>query len=116
VRADDPLGVPEMNVTSAAADVIEKVRRHHDIPDGFGVRLFPSSVDGADTRLAIDFANWPTEGDEVSEQHGTLVFVASDVAPMLADAELDAIPFEADDGGQPVRLVLRVDGRLLPED
>jgi Fe-S cluster assembly iron-binding protein IscA len=104
----------DMNVTAAAVDVIEHVRGLHNIPDRFGVRLFPSRNGEDDTAVAIDFAETPSAGDEVSEQHGTLVFVAHDVAGVLADVELDAVRTGTDDGGQPVRLVLRGGGRRLP--
>jgi Fe-S cluster assembly iron-binding protein IscA len=104
-----------MIVTSAAVEVIEHVRELHSIPDDFGVRLFPSRNHEDATTVAIDFAHAPSADDEVSEQHGTLVFVDRDVAVVLADAELDAIRTGTDDGGHPVRLVLRSGGRRLPE-
>jgi hypothetical protein len=49
------------------------------------------------------------------EARGMLVYVAREVAGTLADAELDAIRTGTNDGGQPIRLVLRSGGQLLPE-
>jgi hypothetical protein len=96
----------DVNVTRAAADVIELVREEHGIPEEFGVRLFPSRNRPDEQGVAIDFAESPCAGDEISRQFGTLVYVARDVADDLADVNLDAIPVASDDG-QSLRLVLR---------
>ena len=95
-----------MHVTHAAVNVIELVRGEHGIPDEFGVPLVPAGTRPEERTVAIDFAASPSEGDEVSRQHGTLVFVAGDVAADLRGAELDVIRFESDDGPS-LRLVLR---------
>ncbi len=106
-----------VNVTRAAADVIELVREEHQVPEEFGVRLFPAGTRPDETTVAIDFAATPSDGDEVSEQHGTMVFVAQDVASVLAHAELDAIRQGPSDGERPLRLVLRArgDSRLVDD-
>jgi hypothetical protein len=52
-------------------------------------------------------------GDDVSEQFGSLVFVAADLAQPFVDAELDVLPDPASNGAASPRLVLR---RTEPPD
>ena len=96
-----------MNVTPTATEVIERVRQLNSIPDGWGIRLFPAGTGEDEMTVAIDFAEERAQGDEVSEQHGTMVFVAQEVVGLLASVELDAVRHGSADGDRPLQLVLR---------
>jgi Fe-S cluster assembly iron-binding protein IscA len=88
--------------TEAAARTLTPLRDQKDVPPTFGLRV---SADGSPNRplgLRIAFTAAPAAGDEVTEQHGQLLFIAPDAAESLGDMELDA---QQGDGGP--SLVLR---------
>ncbi|HET7488671.1 MAG TPA: hypothetical protein VFJ85_12135 [Acidimicrobiales bacterium] len=96
-----------LQCTQTAATTLQALRQSQGIPDTYGVRIFVSELDDGEPALGIGFADRPAEGDQVEEQHGTLVFVAREVADELADAELDLAPSASGNGNQPSQLVLR---------
>jgi len=96
-----------LHCTPAATAVLEAVRRQNDIPEGHGIRLFPAPAPGGEVALGIDFAADPEPGDDVSDQHGTTVMVAGDIAPQLDGLLLDAVPDPSADGSGVPQLVLR---------
>ena len=96
-----------LHCTPAATATLEAVRRDNDIPEGFAVRLFPAPAPGGEVALGIDFTADPQPGDDVTEQHGTTVMVAGDIAPQLDGLTLDAVPDPTADGNGAPQLVLR---------
>jgi Fe-S cluster assembly iron-binding protein IscA len=104
-----------VQITSSAAEILQQQRDEQSIPDAYGVRLYAAK--GADNDrfgIAMGFALDPAEGDEVTEEHGTRLFVAREVAGVLADARLDAASDTADTGEGSPRLVLRKGGDSRP--
>lgn len=76
-------------VTDSAATALREARAAQEIPDTYGVRIFAQPDEDGDATLAVAFAAEPAPGDEVSEQGGTQIFVASELVQALADHELD---------------------------
>jgi len=96
-----------LQCTRAAADTLEQVRTQQGLPETFGIRLFPSEVTDGSVGLGLEFAEAPTEGDQVTEQHGTRVIVAPEIAEDLADLTLDVVPDPSANGMGAPQLVLR---------
>ena len=96
-----------LQCTQTAAMGLQELRRSQGIPDDYGVRVFASETPEGDAALAIGFADRPFEGDQVTEQHGTRVFVAQEVADELDHVELDLAPDVSGNGNHPSQLVLR---------
>lgn len=92
-----------LQITETAVGHIDDAKREQGVPDEYGVRVSGTPTEDGQVALQIAFAEAPTEGDEVDEQHGTQLFVASDVAEPLSDVEIDVEP-ETPEGPQ---LVLR---------
>jgi Fe-S cluster assembly iron-binding protein IscA len=78
-----------LQVTHAAATQLADVRRAQGIPDTFGIRVFEQSGAGGEVMLGLQFAEDPSADDVVTEQEGTWVFVAPEVADRLATSALD---------------------------
>jgi Fe-S cluster assembly iron-binding protein IscA len=95
-----------VRITATAADVIERQRHEHSIPESYGIRVFGTGGAGR-SGLALKFAARPAEDDEISEQHGTRLYVSREVAGVLADVDIDAVTDHADHGEHRPRLVLR---------
>ena len=96
-----------LQCTQTAAMTLQELRRTQGIPDTYGVRVFASETPEGERALGIGFTDRPFEGDQVAEQHGTKVFVASEVASDLDEVELDVAPHAASNGNRPTELVLR---------
>lgn len=96
-----------LHCTQTAATTLRALRRSQGIPDEFGVRIFASELPDGEPGLGIGFTDEPMEGDQVTEQHGTRVFVAQEVAAELDEAELDLAPGATGNGNTPSQLVLR---------
>lgn len=62
--------------------------------DTAGLRLFAETTAAGDARLELSLENEPSDGDQVVEDAGVRVFVDAELAPLLADKELDAQPGE----------------------
>lgn len=62
-----------------------------ELPDDHGVRVFAQPDETGEPALALAFAPAPEEGDQVSEQHGTAIFVAPEIAEPLAGTVLDVM-------------------------
>lgn len=95
-----------LQCTPAAAQTLVNVREQQGLPDTVGVRLFPAQTPDGSTGLGIELTE-PAEGDQVSEQHGTQLIVAPEIAEQLADMTLDVIPDPTANGDAPGQLVLR---------
>jgi Fe-S cluster assembly iron-binding protein IscA len=91
-----------LKITSGAAELLSAARASSGAPEQFGVRFHVIETPAEGKSLAVDFVESPEPQDEVAEEEGLSVFVAREVAPVLADSTLDA---EKQDGRN--RLVLR---------
>ncbi len=78
-----------LQVTSNAANVLAEARTAQELPDEYGVRVFAHADESGQASLALAFAEEPTEGDQVTEQDGTAIYVAPEVAEPLAGSTLD---------------------------
>lgn len=96
-----------LQCTRAAADTLDQVRSQQGLPESFGVRLFPSEVSDGRVGLGLEFAEAPAEGDQVTEQHGTRVIVAPEIAEDLSELTLDVVPDPSANGNGAPQLVLR---------
>ena len=78
-----------LKVSDSAVSVLEETRTAQEVPESYGVRVFANADESGQPTLALAFAEQPAEGDEVTQQHGTQVYVAPEVAEPLADSVLD---------------------------
>lgn len=78
-----------LQVSDNAATVLREAREAQDLPDSYGVRVFAQADQNGDTALALAFAEQPVEGDQVTEQGGTEIYVAPELAEPLAQAMID---------------------------
>ncbi len=78
-----------LQVSDAAVGVLEEARSAQEVPDSFGVRVFAQADEAGQTGLALAFAEEPADGDAVTEQSGTEIFVAEELAEPLATTVLD---------------------------
>ena len=97
-----------LQITRDAATFLSELRRGHDMPDTYGLRVFPESTAPGEVSIGLGFTDAPVDGDQVSEQDGLRVFVASELAEPLGDAEIDV----AGENGTP-RIVFRPQGQLV---
>lgn len=78
-----------LKVSDSAVSVLQETRAAQDVPETYGVRVFANADENGQPTLALAFAEQPAEGDQVTEQHGTEVYVAPEVAEPLAESVLD---------------------------
>ena len=78
-----------LQVSDAAVDVLEEARSAQEVPDSFGVRVFAQADESGQAALALAFAEEPAEGDEITEQSGTEIYVAPELAEPLSESKLD---------------------------
>jgi iron-sulfur cluster assembly protein len=90
-----------LKLTPAAAEQVAATRRAQGLPDEVGVRVFGNAEADGGLSVGLTFAEVPAEDDQVTEQGGTRLFVAPEVAAPLAAAALDVM--ETDDG---IKLIL----------
>jgi Fe-S cluster assembly iron-binding protein IscA len=76
-------------LTHDAAAEIAEARRAQGVPENFGIRIFGEPQSEGGMEVGLTFAQVPAEDDEVTEQEGTRVFVAPEVAGPLSAAALD---------------------------
>jgi len=96
-----------LQITPSAATFLSELRRGNDMPDTYGLRVFPESTEPGEVTIGLGFTDTPHEGDHVTEQDGLRVFVAPELAAPLEDAAIDI----AGDNGTP-RIVFRPQGEL----
>src|SRR5262245_14374147 len=75
-----------LTLSQSAVEAVDTLLRTPEIPDDAGLRIRPAG----DSQLTVEIATEPAPGDQVIEEGGARVFVDSDAAPMLDNAELDA--------------------------
>lgn len=97
-----------LQITPDAATFLSELRRGHDMPDTYGLRVFPESTAPGEVSIGLGFTDTPLDGDQVTEQDGLRVFVAPELAEPLDDAEIDV----AGENGTP-RIVFRPQGQLV---
>jgi Fe-S cluster assembly iron-binding protein IscA len=97
-----------LQITHGAATFLSELRRGQDVPEDFGLRVFPESTEPGEITIGLGFTDAPTEGDQVTEQDGLKVFVAPELAAPLEDAAIDVA---AENDGA-ARLVFRPQGEL----
>jgi Fe-S cluster assembly iron-binding protein IscA len=78
-----------LQVTESAVSVLREARTAQQVPESYGLRVFAQPDESGQPALALAFAEQPVEGDQVSEQAGTEVYVAPELAEPLADHLLD---------------------------
>ena len=78
-----------LQITHGAATFLSELRRGQDVPDSYGLRIFPESTEPDEVTVALGFTDAPADGDQVTEQDGLRVFVAPELAAPLDDAALD---------------------------
>ena len=91
-----------LQITHGAASLLTELRRGQDVPETFGLRVFPESTEPGEVTIGLGFTDSPAAGDEVTEQDGMKVFVAQELAEPLQDAAIDI----TEEGGAE-RLVFR---------
>ena len=96
-----------LQITHDAANFLSDLRRGQDVPETYGLRIFPESTEPDEITVGLGFTDAPADGDHVTEQDGLRVFVAPELAAPLEDAAIDVT---ADDGAP--RLVFRPQGEL----
>ena len=97
-----------LQITPDAATFLSELRRGHDMPDTYGLRVFPESTAPGEVSIGLGFTDTPLDGDQVTEHDGLRVFVALELAEPLGDAEIDV----AGENGTP-RIVFRPQGQLV---
>ncbi len=97
-----------LQITRDAATFLSELRRGHDMPDRYGLRVFPESTAPGEVSIGLGFTDTPLDGDQVTEQDGLRVFVAPELAEPLHDAEIDVA---GDDGVS--RIVFRPQRQLV---
>lgn len=78
-----------LQVTDSAVSELQQARDARQLPQSFGVRLFAQSDDDGRAAVTLAFAEEPDEGDEVTEQGGTRIYVAPELVEPLAGSRLD---------------------------
>lgn len=78
-----------LQVTHGAAALLTELRNGQDVPETFGVRVFPESTQPGEVTIGLGFTDEPAAGDQVAEQEGMKVFVAPELAAPLEDAAID---------------------------
>jgi Fe-S cluster assembly iron-binding protein IscA len=79
-----------MKITNNAAALLTDARASSGAPEDFGVRFYAVKTPAQGTGLAFDFVAAPEPQDEVGEQQGLPVYVARELASVVADSTLDA--------------------------
>jgi Fe-S cluster assembly iron-binding protein IscA len=77
-----------LQVTGRAAAVLNEQKSQRGIPESFGLRVQQDRSDST-AGLRLEFTAAPVPGDEVGETEGIRVFVAPDVADVLAEQAID---------------------------
>jgi Fe-S cluster assembly iron-binding protein IscA len=78
-----------LQITHGAATFLSELRRGQEVPETYGLRVFPESTEPGEVVIGLGFTDTPQEGDHVTEQDGLRVFVAPELAAPLEDAAID---------------------------
>lgn len=91
-----------LRLSENAAAVLENVRAAEGVPESYGVRLSGGQEPDGSIMISLAFIESPEEADQVTEQSGTDVYVAAEVAEPLSTAVMDV-----QDGDAGPQLVFR---------
>jgi iron-sulfur cluster assembly protein len=75
-----------LTLSRSAVEAVDTLLHTPEMPDDAGLRIRTAG----ESQLTLEIAPEPAPGDQVIEEGGARVFVDSEAAPMLANAELDA--------------------------
>lgn len=78
-----------LEITRGAADLLTELRQGQDVPEDYGLRVFPETNQPGEVTIGLGFTDQPAAGDQVAEQQGMKVFVAQELAAPLEDAAID---------------------------
>ena len=82
-----------LQMTSQAAQTLNRAREKEGLPENFGVRIFAAPDPSANSQQAsvygFGFVERPHDGDAVGQTDGTPYYVAPEVADSLEDVVLD---------------------------
>lgn len=76
-------------MTHGAAALLTHIRQTSDVPESYGVRVFPQEVGENEVSIGLGFTEQPMEGDQVTEQDGLRLFVAKEIAGPLDSTTID---------------------------
>src|SRR5690606_35656736 len=91
-----------LEITRGAADLLTELRQGQEVPEDYGLRVFPETNQPGEVTIGLGLTDQPADGDQIAEQEGMKVFVAQELAAPLEDAAMDAT-----DEGRESRLVFR---------
>lgn len=75
-----------LTLSPTAVQAVDSLLHSREVPDDAGLRIDTAG----ESQFTIEIAFEPAPGDQVIEEGGARVFVDSDAAPMLDDAQLEA--------------------------
>ena len=78
-----------LEITHGAAALLTELRKGQDVPDDYGLRVFPETAEPGEVTIGLGFADQPVPGDQVTEADGMKLFVAQELAAPLEDATID---------------------------
>lgn len=79
-------GSTMLTLSDSAVEAVDRLLRTPEIPDDAGLRIRATG----ESQFAVEIVLEPAPGDQVIEEAGARVFVDSEAALMLGDAELNA--------------------------
>lgn len=91
-----------LEITQGAAALLTELRKGQEVPEDYGLRVFPETAQPGEVTIGLGFTDEPAAGDQVTERAGLKVFVAQELAAPLEDAAIDVAQ---EDGAS--RLVFR---------
>lgn len=94
-----------LQVSSNAAAALEEARNAQEVPQNYGVRIYGEPDEQGQVGIGLAFSEAPEDGDQVTEQAGTEIYIDPQVAEPLADSMIDLE--QTDEGPQ---LVLKPQG------
>lgn len=98
-----------LQITHGAAALLTELKKGQEVPDDYGLRVFPETAQQGEVTIGLGFTDAPAAGDQVTEQDGLKVFVAPELAAPLEDAAIDVAQ---QDGTE--RLVFRPQSEQTP--
>lgn len=75
-----------LTLSPSAIQAVDSLLASREVPDDAGLRIGTAG----EAQFTLEIAPEPAPGDQVIQQGGARVFVDSEAAPLLDDAELDA--------------------------
>ena len=78
-----------LEITQGAAALLTELRNEQDVPEDYGLRVFPETDQPGEVTIGLGFTDRPATGDQVTETEGVKVFVARELAAPLEDTAID---------------------------